>query len=157
MGLWLGLGVVQAFQLFTKYLAPLLCRQRHDPKQRHEKHIKVASWIFVYCSFPNKMYMFYFPLRATKIPMTTVVSVTHKSTRPPAGPGRTLSKKIIQDVMWVRFDNCKIYWLIIKAYRPSLVSSIPLPLVSKCKACCHLWTALYSFEMQFKHGLWLWC
>ena len=37
MGLWLGLGVVQAFQLFTKYLLPLLCRQKH------EKSVKIAS------------------------------------------------------------------------------------------------------------------
>ena len=37
MGLWLGLGVVQAIQLFATYLLPLLKRQKH------EKSIKVAS------------------------------------------------------------------------------------------------------------------
>ena len=38
MGLWLGLGVVQAIQLFATYLLPLLKRQKH------EKSIKVASF-----------------------------------------------------------------------------------------------------------------
>ena len=37
MGLWLGLGVVQAIQLFSAYLLPLLKRQKY------EKSIKVAS------------------------------------------------------------------------------------------------------------------
>ena len=38
MGLWLGLGVVQAIQLFATYLLPLLKRQKD------EKSIKVASF-----------------------------------------------------------------------------------------------------------------
>ena len=38
MGLWLGLGVVQAIQLFSKYIFPLLCRRPKD-----DQSIKVAS------------------------------------------------------------------------------------------------------------------
>ena len=38
MGLWLGLGVVQAFQLLTSYLLPLL-----SLRHKHEQSIKVAS------------------------------------------------------------------------------------------------------------------
>ena len=39
MGLWLGLGVIQAFQLLASYLFPLLTHRRH----KHEKSIKVAT------------------------------------------------------------------------------------------------------------------
>ena len=38
MGLWLGLGVVQTIQLFSKYIFPLLCRRPKD-----DQSIKVAS------------------------------------------------------------------------------------------------------------------
>ena len=38
MGLWLGLGVVQAIQLFSRYLLPLLCRINQ------QRSVKVAQW-----------------------------------------------------------------------------------------------------------------
>ena len=61
--------------------------------------------------------IFYFPLRPTKISMTTVVSVTHKLTQlqllgPCQRKALSPSNKIRQGVLWVRFDNGKTCRLI---------------------------------------------
>ena len=54
MGLWLGLGVIQAIQLLVQYILPFLRRKTQKNETRGNKHkepIKVSTWNWIVWRF----------------------------------------------------------------------------------------------------------